>query len=117
VCLNIEAADYHPGRRHQHRSQTRAEASSGSIVALPSSQLSLTPMAWRSAASLPSAAGSPTAPVTAALPRVARTQRGSRNRAKAAACWPESTIAIASIRRSFLHEVSSQLAKTTAGWP
>jgi Probable transposase len=43
-----------------------------------------------------------------------RTQRGSRNRQRPPACWPEHH-RVASIRRSFLHEVSSQLAKTHSG--
>jgi putative transposase len=46
---------------------------------------------------------------------LSRTQRGSRNRLKAARSLAREHNRIANIRRSFLHEVSSQLAKTHSG--
>jgi putative transposase len=44
-----------------------------------------------------------------------RTQRGSQNRAEAAGLLAREHHRVAMIRRSFLHEVSSQLAKTHSG--
>jgi putative transposase len=43
---------------------------------------------------------------------LSRTQRGSRNRGRAARSLAREHDHIANIRRNFLHEVSSQLAKT-----
>jgi hypothetical protein len=63
----------------------------------------------------PSAAGSPPAPVTAAHPRARTHSAGIPKPAKAAGLLAREHHRVASIRRSFLHEVSSQLAKTHSG--
>ena len=62
-----------------------------------------------------STADSPARPVAAAFPGVLRTQRGSRNRTKAVRALAREHHRIANIRRSFLHEVSRQLAQTHSG--
>jgi putative transposase len=44
--------------------------------------------------------------------KLSRTQRGSQNQVKAARVLAQEHVRVADIRRNFLHEVSSQLAKT-----
>jgi putative transposase len=86
---------------------------SGSIVALPLSRSSQTQMASRSAASTPldrwlaGVAGSGGSPASSRAP-----QRGSQNQVKAARVLAREHVRVANVRRNFLHEVSSQLAKT-----
>lgn len=116
VCLNIEAADYHPGRRHQHRSQHEGRRFVGidrglAVFAVVAGSDGVEvcrftaprPLARRQRRLRRRARG------------LGRTQRGSRNRARAAGLLAREHHRVAMIRRSFLHEVSSQLTKTHSG--
>jgi putative transposase len=116
VCLNIEAPAFHPGRRHQHRSQDEGRRFVGidrglTVFAVVADSDGVEVCRF--------AAPRPLARRQRRLRRRARglgrTQRGSQNRAKAAGLLAREHHRITSIRRSFLHEVSSQLAKTHSG--
>jgi putative transposase len=116
VCLTIEAADYHPGRRHQARSQHEGRR----FVGIDRGLTAFAVVAGSDGVEVCRfAAPRPLARRQRRLRRrsrgVARTQRGSRNRAKAAGLLAREHNRVARIRRSFLHEVSSQLAKTHSG--
>lgn len=116
VCLNIEAADYQPGRRHRHRSQDERRRFVGidrglAVFAVVADSDGVESCRF--------AAPRPLARRQHRLRRrsrgFARTQRGSRNRVKAAGLLAKEHNRVARIRRSFLHEVSSRLAKTHSG--
>jgi putative transposase len=116
VCLNIEAADYHPGRRHQHRSQHEGR----SFVGIDRGLAVFAVVAGSDGVEVCRfTAPRPLARRQRRLRRRARglgrTQRGSRNRARAAGLLAREHHRVAMIRRSFLHEVSSQLTKTHSG--
>jgi putative transposase len=82
-------------------------------VALSPSRLWPVPVASRPAASSPQSRWLAGLASYGDVPRAfSRTQRGSRNRARAAALLAREHTRIANIRQSFLHEASSQLAKT-----
>jgi hypothetical protein len=117
VCLNIEAADYHPGRRHQARSQHEGRRFVGidrglAVFAVVAGSDGVEVCRF--------AAPRPLARRQRRLRRrsrgVARTQRGSRNRAKRPACSPESTIVLpGSVEASFMRSPASS-PRPTAGW-
>jgi putative transposase len=116
VCLTIEAADYHPGRRHQARSQHEGRR----FVGIDRGLTAFAVVAGSDGVEVCRfAAPRPLARRQRRLRRrsrgVARTQRGSRNRARAAGLLAREHHRVAMIRRSFLHEVSSQLTKTHSG--
>jgi putative transposase len=116
VCLNVEASGYHPHRRHQQRSQDGERRFVGIDRGLTAFAV------------VADAIGNEICRFTAPKPlarrhsrlrrrcrALSRTQRGSRNRVKAARLLAREHHRIADIRRNFLHEVSSQLAKTHSG--
>jgi putative transposase len=113
VCLNIEAADHHPGRCHQHRSLDEGRRFVGidrGLAAFAVVAHSDGGEVCRFVAPRPLARRQRR--LRRRCRRFGRTQQGSRNRAKAAGLLAREHNRITNIRRSFLHEVSSQLAKT-----
>ena len=116
VCLNLEAADYHRCLRHQQRSQGERRRFVGidrglAVFAVVADSNGVEVYRF--------SAPRPLARRRGRLRRrsraLSRTQRGSRNRVQAARLLAREHNRIANIRRSFLHEVSSQLAKTHSG--
>jgi putative transposase len=116
LCLNVEAADYHSYRRHQQRSQSGGRRFVGIDRGLAAFAV------------VAGADGVEICRFTAPRPLVrrlgrlrqrsralSRAQRDSRSWVKAARLLAREHHRIADIRRSFLHEVSTQLAKTHSG--
>ena len=116
VCLNVEASGYHPRRRHQQRSQDGGRRFVGIDRGLSAFAV------VADANGVEFCRFTAPGPLACRLGRLrrrcrafARTQRGSQNRVEAARLLAREHHRIADIRRSFLHEVSSQLAKTHSG--
>jgi putative transposase len=112
VALNVEAADYHPELRHPPRSPNRRRfvGIDRGLTAFAVVADSNAVEVWRFDAPKPLARRH--GRLRRRSRAVARTKRGSRNRARAARRLAQEQIRIGNIRRSFLHEVSSLLAKT-----
>lgn len=113
VCLNVEAADYHPWRRHQHRSKDENRRFVGidrGLTAFAVAAHSDGVEVYRVSAPKPLARR--LGRLRQRSRALSRTQRGSRNRVRAARSLAREHDHIANTRRNFLHEVSSQLAKT-----
>jgi putative transposase len=112
VSLNAEAADLHPGLKHQPQSQSgrRFVGIDRGLVAFAVVADSSGIEARRFDAPKPLACRS--GRLRRRSRAFSRTERGSRHRAKAARLLAREHIRIANIRRSFLHETSTQLAKT-----
>jgi putative transposase len=113
VSLNVEAADYHSGLRHQLRTHDDGRR----FVGIDRGLVAFAVVAGSSGVeACRLIAPKPLARRLGKLRRrsraFSRTQRGSRNRARAAALLAREHTRIANIRQSFLHEASSQLAKT-----
>jgi putative transposase len=113
VCVNVEAASYHPCRRHQPRSRDEGRG----FVGIDRGLAAFAVVADADGVEI--CRFTAPQPLTRRIGRLrrrsralARTQRGSRNRLKAVRLLAREHHHIANIRRSFLHEVSSQLAKT-----
>ena len=113
VCLNVEAPDYHTERRHRPRSPDIGEG----FVGVDRGLVAFAVVATSDGVEM-SRFSSPK-PLARRLRRLrrrsralSRTRRGSQNRSRAARSLSKEHVRIANIRRSFLHEVSSQLAKT-----
>jgi putative transposase len=113
VCLNVEAPDYHTERRHRPRSPDIGEG----FVGIDRGLVAFAVVATSDGVEM-SRFSSPK-PLARRLRRLrrrsralSRTRRGSQNRSRAARSLSQEHARIANIRRSFLHEVSSQLAKT-----
>jgi putative transposase len=113
VSLNVHAPDLHPKRRHPSRSVAERRGWIGvdrglTAIAVAASADGVEVGRW--------AAPSPLVRRLDRLRRcsrdVSRTMRGSGNRVKAVRSLSREHARIANLRRSFLHEVSSQLAKT-----
>jgi putative transposase len=116
LCLTVEAADYHPCRRHQQRSQ----GSGRRFVGIDRGLAAFAVVAGADGVEI--CRFTAPKPLTRRLGRLrqrsralSRAQQGSRKRVKAARLLAREHHRIADIRRSFLHEVSSQLAKTHSG--
>jgi putative transposase len=116
VHLNVEAADLHRGRRHRHRS----EGDTRRFVGIDRGLAAFAVVADSTGAEI--CRFTAPRPLTRRHGRLrqrsrafSRTRRGSRNRAKALRSLAREHQRIANIRRSFLHEVSSHLAKTHSG--
>jgi putative transposase len=112
VCLNLEAADYHRCLRHQ-----QGQAGDGRFVGIDRGLAAFAVVADSDGVEVCRyGAPQPLARRRGRLRRrshaLSRTQRGSRNRMKAIRSLAREHNRIANIRRNFLHEVSSQLAKT-----
>ena len=112
VCLNLEAADYHRCLRHQPRSHGEGRR----FVGIDRGPATFAVVADSSGVEVCRFAPRPPACRRRRLRRrsraLSRTQRGSRNRVKAARMLAREHTRIANIRRNFLHEISSKLAKT-----
>jgi putative transposase len=113
VSLNVEAPDYHTERRHRPRSPDIGEG----FVGVDRGLVAFAVVATSDGVEV-SRFSSPK-PLARRLRRLrrrsralSRTRRGSQNRSRAARSLSREHVRIANIRRSFLHEVSSQLAKT-----
>jgi putative transposase len=113
VSLNVHAPDLHPERRHPIRPVREHGGWVGVDRGLAAFAVAATPDGvevgrWT--------APRPLARRLGRLRRrsrvLSRTTRGSRNRVKAARALSQEHARIVNLRRSFLHEVSSQLAKT-----
>jgi putative transposase len=116
ICLSVEAPDYHHCLRHRHQVQREAQRFVGIdrgltafVVAAGSNGVEVA----RFIAPRPLARQH--SRVRRRSRALSRAQRGSRNRLKAARSLARQHHRIANIRRSFLHQVSSQLAKTHSG--
>jgi putative transposase len=116
LCLNVKAAGYHPCRRHQHRSQDGGRR----FVGIDRGLAAFAVVAGADGVEI--CRFTAPRPLTRRLGRLqqrsralSRAQRGSRNRVEAARLLAREHHRIADIRRSFLHEISSQLAKTHSG--
>ena len=116
LCLNVKAADYHSYRRHQQRPQDGERRFVGIDRGLAAFAV------------VAGADGVEICRFTAPRPLIrrlgrlrqrsralSRAQRGSGGWVNAARLLAQEHHRIADIRRSFLHEVSSQLAKTHSG--
>jgi putative transposase len=114
VSLNVHAPDFHPGRRHQlstHEGGGYVGVDLGLVAFAVAARSDRTEVGrWHA-----------NNPLTRRLRRVrrcsrslSRTQRGSRNHARAARRLGREYTQIADGRRAFLHEVSSQLVKNHA---
>jgi putative transposase len=113
VCLNLEAADYHRCLHHQPRSHGEGRR----FVGIDRGLATFAVVADSSGVEVCRFnAPRPLACRRRRLRRrsraLSRTQRGSRNRVKAARMLAREHTRIANIRRNFLHEISSKLAKT-----
>jgi putative transposase len=113
VSLNVEAPDLHPQRRHPRRS----EGDHGGWVGLDRGLATFAVAATADGVEVGRfQAPKPLARRLGQLRRrcraLSRTQPHSRNRAKVARRLSREHARIADIRRSFLHEVSSQLVQT-----
>ena len=116
MCLNLEAADYHRCLRHQQRSQGERRRFVGidrglAVFAVVADSNGVEVCRFSAPRPLARRRGR----LRRCSRALSRTQRGSRNRLKAARLLAREHNRIANIRRSFLHEVSSQLAKTHSG--
>ena len=116
VHLNIEAADLHPSRRHRQPSQGQVRR----FVGIDRGLAAFAVVACSNGAEV--CRFTAPRPLTRRHGRLrqrsrafSRTRRGSRNRTKAVRALAREHHRIANIRRSFLHEVSSQLAQTHSG--
>jgi putative transposase len=113
VSLNVQAPDLHPQRRHApRRDQDRC-----GWIGLDRGLLAFVVAATAYGTEV--GRFHPPKPLARRLGRLqrrsqtlSRAKPGSRNRAKAAGRLSREHARIANLRRSFLHEVSSQLAKT-----
>jgi putative transposase len=114
VSLNVRASDFHPGRRHQpaaHEGGGYVGVDLGLVAFAVAATSDRTEVGcWHT-----------TNPLTRRLRRVrhrsralSRAQRGSRNHAKAIGRLRREYAQIAHARRTFLHEISSQLVKSHA---
>jgi putative transposase len=115
VSLNVQAPDLHPGRRHPRR----PGGGHGGWIGIDRG-LGVFAVAATAEGVVVGRFQSPK-PLARRLGRlqrrsraVSRTKGGSRNRVKAVRRLSRAHARIANQRRSFLHEVSSQLAKTHA---
>ncbi len=115
VTLTVEAADLHPARQHPPRPDT---ADGGGWVGVDRGLAALVVAADTTGRQMVRVDDAPR-PLRAALPRlrrlsrqVSRKQRGSRNRAEAAARLGRAHLRVANVRRHFLHEVANRLVKT-----
>jgi putative transposase len=115
VSLNVQAPDLHPGRRHPRF----PGGTGGGWVGIDRGLAVFTVAATSEGVEI-SRFQSPK-PLARRLGRLqrrsrvlSRATRGSRNRVKAARRLSREHARIVDMRRSFLHEVSSQLAKTHA---
>jgi putative transposase len=113
VSLNIQAPDLHPQQRHPRRS----EGDHGGWVGLDRGLTAFAVVATADGVEVGRfQAPKPLARRLERLRRrcraLSRTQAPSRNRAKVARRLSREHARIADVRRSFLHEVSSQLVKT-----
>jgi putative transposase len=113
VSLNVHAPDLHPERRHP----TRSEGDRCAWVGVDRGLVAFAVAA--SADGVEVGRWSAPRPFVRRLGRVrrrsrdlSRTRPGSRNRVKTARRLSREHARVANLRRSFLHEVSSQLAKT-----
>jgi putative transposase len=113
VSLNVHAPDLHPKRRHA----TRPVGEFGGWVGVDRGLAAFAVAA--SADGVEVGRWAAPRPLVGRLGRLrrrsrdlSRTRPGSRNRVKAARRLSREHARIANLRRSFLHEVSSQLAKT-----
>jgi putative transposase len=113
VCLNVRAPEFHAQRRHPPPLMGEA----GRFVGVDRGLTVFAVAATADGVETDRFLGPK--PLTKRLRRVrqhsralSRANRGSRNRATAARRLSREHARIANIRRSFLHEVSSQLAKT-----
>jgi putative transposase len=113
VCLNMQAPDLHPRRRHQPRS----EMDRGGFVGVDRGLAAFAVVATADGTEI-GRLDAPK-PLVRRLERLrrrsralSRAKRGSRNRIKAARRLAREHARIANVRGSFLHEVSTQLAKT-----
>jgi putative transposase len=113
VCLNVEAADLHPARQHQPRSDA-----DGGWVGVDRGLSALVVAATRDGTEV-ARVGNPPKALDAGMRRqrrlaraVTRKRRGSKNRRTAAARLGQHHHRIANIRRHFLHQVSNELVKT-----
>ena len=116
VCLNLEAADYHPRLHHQQGFHGEGRR----FVGIDRGLAAFAVVAHSNGVEVCRfSAPRPLARRRGRLRRrsraLSRTQRGSRNRLKAIHLLAREHNRIANIRRNFLHEVSSQLAKTHSG--
>ena len=113
VCLNVRAPEFHPQRRHAPRSGGEHGRFVGVDRGLAVFAVAATADGVETARFH---APKPLTKWLGRLPRrsraLSRADRGSRNRAAAARRLSREHARIANIRRSFLHQVSSQLAKT-----
>jgi putative transposase len=115
VCLNVRAPDLHPARRHPRCPGDRQ----GGWVGIDRGLAVFAVAATADGVELGRYhAPRPLARRLGQLQRrsraLSRTQRGSRNRIKALRRVSREHARIVNLRRSFLHEVSGQLAKTHA---
>jgi putative transposase len=113
VSLNVEAPDLHPQRHHP----SRADEDHGGWVGLDRGLTNFVVAATVDGAEVgrwhaPKPLVRRLARVRRHSRAVSRTQPRSRNRAKAVRRLSREHVRIADARRSFLHEVSSQLVKT-----
>ena len=115
VSLNVHAPDVHPGRRHQ----PCPERESGGYVGVDVGLVAFAVAARSDATEV--GRWQANHPLSSRLRRLqrssrslSRAQRGSRNHARAARRLRREHARVADARRSFLHEVSSQLVKNHA---
>jgi putative transposase len=113
ISLNVEAPDLHAARRHSSRAPDRGDGFVGLDRGLAAFAVAAT------ADGIEVARFHAPKPLARRLDRVqrrslavSRSQRGSHNRSKAVRRLAREHVRIANIRRNFLHEVSSHLAKT-----
>jgi putative transposase len=115
VSLNVQAPDLHPGRRHQ----SGYEREGGGFVGVDRGLLAFAVAAGSDGTEV--GRWPANNPLTRRLGRLrrrsralSRAQGGSRNHARAARRLAREHAHIADARRTFLHEVSSQLVKNHA---
>jgi putative transposase len=114
VSLNVHASDFHPGRRHQ-----LAAHEGGGFVGVDLGLVAFAVAATSDGTEV--GRWGTNNPLTRRIRRVrrrsralSRAQRGSRNHAKAARRLRREYAQITHARRTFLHEISSQLVKNHA---
>jgi putative transposase len=117
VSLTLHAPDLHPQRRHPAQGTGRQPGFVGVDRGL--SQFVVAATADGSEISrwpAPRSLAGRLQTLRCRSRAVSRKRRGSANRARSVRQLSREYARIKSLRRSFLHEVSGQLAKTTAGW-
>jgi putative transposase len=113
VCLNLEAPDYHRRLRHCSRSHGENQR----FVGIDRGLATFAVVADSSGVEVcrfdaPRPLACRCRRLRRLSRKLSRTQRGSQNRVKAARVLAREHVRVADVRRNFLHEVSSQLAKT-----